>query len=242
MPLLLGAIGAGAGLLGSAFTSSPEWRDVKFQEVDAGRYGFQGVYQKFLQGEQQKMKDDEQRRIMKLASNLVPGASSFRGGLASQGIGGATSNVMAKQQREQAMGKALDTGMSVAEQSFGNINQQFLNLTGQNEQLYSQNTQFNAEGKLKADTINSQGQFTADKGQSDKWQNMFGQVATAGFGVMGQQLGMQGYKDMFGKEGMLDTTKLGQDVIMGKSGNYNTIEDLLGRRYDLLGRRYDDLG
>jgi hypothetical protein len=228
-PLTMGAIGAGVGLLGSMFADSPEWQDVSFEGVDAGRYGFQGVYQKFLQSEQQKMKDDESRRIMKLASNLVPGAASFRGGLASQGMGGATSNVIAKQQREQAMGKALDTGMSAVETSFGNLNQQFLDLTGKNEAMYNQATQFNAEGKLKADITNSQGQFAADSGQSQKWQDMFGGITKMGTGMMGQQLGMQGYKDMFGKEGMLDTTKLGQDAIMGKKNiDY---EEMLGRLY-----------
>jgi hypothetical protein len=190
-PLTMGAIGTGVGLLGSMFTDSPEWEDVSFQEVDAGRYGFQGVYQKFLQSEQQKMKDDEGRRIMKLASNLVPSAASFRSGLASQGMGGATSNVIAKQQREQAMGKALDTGMSTAETSFGNINQQFLQLTGQNEQMYNQATQFNAEGQFKADLANSQGQFAADSSQANKWQDIFSGITTAGAGIMGTELGMQ---------------------------------------------------
>lgn len=236
-PLMIGAIGAGVGAIGSMFTSSPEWNDVSFEGVDAGRYGFQGVYQKFLQSEQQKMKDDEQRRIMKLASNLVPGTASFRGGLASQGLGGATSNVIAKQQREQAMGKALDTGMSAAEQSFGNINQQFLQLTGQNEGMYNQATQFNAEGKLKADIANSQGQFAADSGQSQKWQDMFGGITKMGTGIMGQELGMQSYKNMFStSEGMLDLKGIGDlDKLIKTKTTDSEIEDLLGRRYNDIG-------
>ena len=230
-PLTMGAIGAGAGLLGSMFTSSPEWNDVSFQGVDAGRYGFQGVYQKFLQSEQQKMKDDESRRIMKLASNLVPGAASFRSGLASQGLGGATSNVIAKQQREQAMGKALDTGMSTAETSFGNINQQFLGLTGQNEQMYNQATQFNVEGKLKTDMFNQQGRFNAEVGESSKWQDMFSGITKMGTGVMGQELGMQSYKNMFSdSNGMLDLKGIGDfsKLMKYKTGDY---EDILGRNY-----------
>jgi hypothetical protein len=203
-PLTMGAIGAGVGLLGSMFTDSPEWKDVSFEGVDAGRYGFQGVYQKFLQSEQQKMKDDESRRIMKLATNLVPGTSSLRGGLASQGLGGTTSNIIAKQQREQAMAKALDVGMSATETSFGNLNQQFLNLTGQNEQMYNQATQFNAEGKLKADITNSQGQFAADSGQSQKWQDMFGGITKMGTGILGQEMGMQSYNTLFNKKKPLD--------------------------------------
>jgi hypothetical protein len=188
---------AAGGLLGSMFTSTPEWKNVNFQGVDAGRYGFQGAYQQFLEGEKQKQMDDSQRRIMKLASGLVPGQASFRGGLASQGLSGATSNVMAEQQRNQTMGKALDTGLQTAEQGFGRINEQFNTMTGQNEGMYNQATQFNAQGQFNADLANSQGQFGADKAQSDKWQGIFGQFANAGFGMMGQQMGMQNYKDMF---------------------------------------------
>ncbi len=191
MSLLLGAIGAGAGLLGSALTDTPDWEDVKYKGVDAGRYGFQGVYQKFLQSENQRMKDDEQRRIMKLASNLVPGAASFRGGLASQGMGGATSNVIAKQQREQSMGKALDTGLSAYETSANNLNSQFLTMTGQNEGMYNQATQFNAENQLKTDMYNQTGRFNAESASSQKWQDMFAGVSTAGFGAIGTELGMQ---------------------------------------------------
>jgi hypothetical protein len=189
---------AGVGLLGSMFSDSPEWQDVEFEGVDAGRYGFQGVYQKFLQGENTRMKDDEQRRIMKLASGLVPGQASFRGGLASQGLGGATSNVMANQQRSQAMGKALDTGMQTAEQGFGRLDSQLMEMTGQNEGMYNEATQFNARGKLQADIANSQGRMGADTASSQKWQGMFGQVATAGMGMLGQEIGMKNYKNIFG--------------------------------------------
>lgn len=195
-PITMGAIGAGVGLLGGMFTSSPEWQDVKFQGVDANRYGFQGAYQKFLQSENQRMKDDEQRRIMRMASNLTPGTATLRGGLASQGLNGATSNVIAQQQREQALGKALDTGFGEYERSAGTLNNQFLTMTGQNEQMYNQATQFNAEGEFKAALANSEGRFGADKAQSDKWQGMFGQVATAGFGLLGNQLGMQTWAKM----------------------------------------------
>ena len=181
-PLEIGAIGAGVGMLGSMFTSSPEWKG-----VDANQYGFQGVYQKFLQSENQRMKDDEQKRIMKLASNLVPGQSSFRSGLAAQGLNGSMSNVIGQQQREQGMGKALDTGLSTAEQGFGSLDKILAGQTSENEQMFNQASEFNA-----------QGQFAADTAQSNKWQNMFGQVANAGMGMVGQQLGMQNYKDMFG--------------------------------------------
>jgi hypothetical protein len=100
-----------------------------------GRYGFQGTYQKFLQSENIRMKDDEQRRIMKLASNLVPGMASFRGGVASQGLGGSTSNVIGKVQRDTAMGKALDVGMQEFDTSSNRLDSQFLTMTGQNETM-----------------------------------------------------------------------------------------------------------
>jgi hypothetical protein len=220
-----GAVGA-AGLLGSMFTDSPEWKNVNFQSVDAGRYGFQGVYQKFLQSENTRMKDDEQRRIMKMASELVPGTASFRGGLASQGLGGATSNVMANQQRNTAMGKALDTGMQSAEIGFGNLDKQFLGLTGENEGMYNQASQFNAQGQFNADLANSKGQFEADSGQSQKWQNMFGQVATAGFGMMGQEFGMNKFKEMFGKKDPFNIQPISQTQTLGGGNAYTFPEDV----------------
>ena len=234
-PIVAAAL-AGGGMLGSLLTDSPEWKDVNFEGVEAGRYGFQGVYQKFLQGENTRMKDDEQRRIMKLASGLVPGQASFRGGLASQGLGGNTSNVMANQQRQQSMGKALDTGMQTAEQGFGRLDSQLMEMTGQNEGMYNQATQFNAQGKFQADLANSQGQFGADKGQSDKWQNMFGQVASAGTGMLGQQMGMQNYKDMFSDpNGMQNWSKnlengpgMGQQVDNGWMGKKQQQYDQYG--------------
>ena len=50
------AVASGVGFLGSMFASVPEWKDAQFQGVDASRYGFQGVYQKFLTEQNQKLK------------------------------------------------------------------------------------------------------------------------------------------------------------------------------------------
>lgn len=148
------------GLADSIFGSdSPEWKDVNFEGVNTddsrlymkgpganaygqdvarenmNRYGFQGVYQKFLTGENQRLKDEEGQRIMKMASSLTPGAASLRSGVVAQGVGGAVSNVMANAQRESMMGKALDTGFNAMETSNNRLDSQFLTMTGQNEGL-----------------------------------------------------------------------------------------------------------
>lgn len=189
----------GVGLLGSILSPTPEWQDVTFHGVDANRYGFQGVYQKFLQSENQRLKDDESRRIMKLASGLVPGAASYRSGLAAQGLDGGISNVIAKQQREQSMGRALDTGLSEYDRSVGGLNSQFLQMAGQSEAMYNQATQFNAEGQLRADIANSQGRMGAQQASSEKWQGLFGGITSAGASMMGQEMGMQKYWDLKSK-------------------------------------------
>lgn len=107
--------------------------DVAKENMD--RYGFQGIYQKYLHGENQRMKSEEHSRIMRLATNLVPGQSNLRVNLAQQGLSGGASNVIAKQQREAGMDKALDAGLGMWEQSSNRLDQQFLGMTAENEKM-----------------------------------------------------------------------------------------------------------
>ena len=85
------------------------------------------------------------------------------------------------------MGKALDTGMSEVDKSNQQLDTQYLGMTGQNEQM-----------RLQADEFNAEGEFSAEKVNSDKWSGLAGQTLTAGMGMMGQQLGMDAYKKNFG--------------------------------------------
>lgn len=164
---------------------------VDFHGVDTNRYGFQGVYQNFLKSETQRLQDQEQQRIMKLASNLVPGAASFRAQSASQGVTGQASNVIGKQQRDAAMGKALDTGLSESERSSANLNSQYLSLTGHNEAMKLDSEKFNAEGNFQADQYNN-------KQLTDFASGIFSNVLTAGTGILATKMGMESYKSIFG--------------------------------------------
>ena len=181
------------------------------------RYGFQGIYQNYLSSETDRMKQDEMRRIQKLASGLVPGQASLRGGLASQGMGGATSNVIARQQREQGLGKALDEAGQQFESSSARLDsnlfaatqanegmrfgasQDYMKAIGMGTQAVNQTNQansqmrfginsFNSQGNLQNDMSNSKGQFEAE---SSKKKNMFGfanQLLSIGGSLGGQAL------------------------------------------------------
>jgi len=215
----------------------PEWNDVDFTGLDRedpryqyqaqtefgqgtakdnmNRYGFQGVFQNYLQGETERMKRDEMSRIQKLASGLVPGQASLRGGLASQGLGGSTSNVIARQQREQGLGKALDEAGQQFESSSARLDSQYFGATQQNEALRfgasqdymkslgmqtgAQNEagrfnadaqrqigQFNSQGEWDQRRTNAQGSFQAESQQS---QNMWG-FANQMLGIGGSLAGM----------------------------------------------------
>lgn len=244
-----GIASMGIGLIGSMFSSSPEWKNVQFHGVNANdpnlkykpttdfgqgvasdnmqRYGFQGVYQNFLKSETDRMKNDEQRRISKLASGLVQGEASTRGGLASQGLNAATSNVIAHQQREQGLTKAGDIASNLFNENVASLDKGLFAATQVNEQMrfgaskdlmsstgmaseatntagrfnasqYGDISKFNSQGQLQADIANSQGQFSSDSFSANKWNSMFGNFMSAGAGMIGNEIGMNKYKELFG--------------------------------------------
>ena len=208
-----GLLGGLTGLFGGG--DAPGWQDVSGPGVDAfgqniardnmSRYGFQGVYQQFLQEKTEEFKRTEQSRILKLASGLTPGMASMRGGLASQGLGGATSNVMAGQQRQQAMGKAMDVGTQAYEASNARLDTSYLTLTGENEQMRSgasrdlmTATGMQTNAQLDVDKFNTTGRmgqanlnYQANQAGTNQFLGMLG-------GMGGQYAGMAGYKKLFG--------------------------------------------
>lgn len=226
----------GGGLVAKMFNSTPEFNaltgdygihgDYSYKAGDdygqryatdnVNRYGFQGVYQKYLNDTTEQLKTNEMRRIQKLASGLAPGQASLRGGVASQGVNGSTSNVIARQQREQGLTKALDTATSAGEASNARLDSQLMQMTGQNEAMrfgasqdliratgqateagnraseFIQNMsfnkdRFNADQLFKRDSFNAQGEFQADQMQFNKWNDIFGDVASIGSTMFGQE-------------------------------------------------------
>ena len=226
----------GGGLLAKAFNKTPDFNpltgdygvhgDYSYNAgtdygqgtaaENMGRYGFQGVYQKYLNDTTEQLKTNEMRRIQKLASGLTPGQASLRGGVASQGVNGSTSNVIARQQREQGLTKALDTATSAGEASNARLDSQLMQMTGQNEamrfgasqdlmratgqateagnrasefnaNMRSTTDRFNASQRFQQDSYNNNGRFQADKMQFDKWNDIFGDVASIGSTMFGQE-------------------------------------------------------
>jgi uncharacterized membrane protein YgcG len=242
MASIFGAIGSLVGLGPDA----PEWKDANFEGMDVNdprlymkgpganafgqnvarenmnRYGFQGVYQKFLSGENQRMKDEEGQRIMKMASNLVPGAASLRSGVAAQGLGGSISNVIANQQRSTITGKALDAGFSAMESSNNRLDSQFLTMTGENEKMrfgasqdlmknmglqttaemdvdrtntghYGDYTQFNTQGEWDALKFNTSGRIGQENAEYESTQGLANSLLSGGMGMLGGMLGRGGF-------------------------------------------------
>lgn len=235
-PLTLYGLGTtAAGLIGKVFNDTPDFTRLQGDygahgdyeygastnfgqgtaQENMNRYGFQGIYQNYLKSETERMKDDEMRRIQKLASSLAPGQASLRGGLASQGLGGSTSNVMARQQRQQGLGQALNSADQMFESRVGSLDNQLLQMTGQNEQLRfgasqdymkslgmeseatNQSRQFNANSRFredsfnadqmfKRDSFNSQGEFQQGQMEYSKWNDIFGDVAGIGASMFGE--------------------------------------------------------
>ena len=245
MPLIVGGALTLGGIAGKAFNKSPQFNpltgdygvngDYSYQagqdygqgtaKENMNRYGFQGVYQNYLTSETERMKKDEMARIQKLASGLVPGQASLRGGIASQGMNGATSNVIARQQREQGLGKALDEAGSMSEASNARLDNNLFQATTQNEGLrfgasqdymkavgmatQGQDTMnqfnekmefgkdsFNAESRFKRDSFNAQGQFQQDQAGFNKWNDIFGDIGGIGSSMVGA-----GVADYYGNKG-----------------------------------------
>jgi len=161
------------GVLGSFFDKAPAP-----SQIDTNQFGFQGVYQKFLQSENTRLQNEEQQRIMKLASNAVPGAATLRSVSASQGVTGATSNVIAKQQRNAGLSKALDTGLSASEDYAGRLDSQYYSATAQNEGMLLGAEEFNANA------TNQQNNMTYQAGQS-----MTNNLMGMGSKILGNYLG-----------------------------------------------------
>ena len=233
IPLVIGAALAGGSLVGKMFNKTPDFSrltddygiggDYSYEagtnygqdtaQENMNRYGFQGVYQNYLTSETERMKKDEMARIQKLASGMVPGQASLRGGIASQGLGGATSNVIARQQREQGMGKALDEAGNMIETSNARLDSNLFQATTQNEGLrfgasqdymkavgmgteannqasqfnermeFGKDT-FNSDMRFKRDSFNAQGEFQQEKGEYDKWNDIFGDIGSIGVDTM----------------------------------------------------------
>lgn len=240
-PLTLGLIGFGGGMLGKVFNSTPDWSnlnsdaynllgDYKYDNEsdygqsiareNMGRYGFGGGYNTFLRGEMDRMRKDEMSRILKLTSNMTPGMASFRGGAAAQGLGGGVSNVIARQQREQSVGKAMDAADQMYESSASRLaqmelsalqasegmrygsSQDLMRSTGQASEATNASRRFNTEmlyrrdegnvnRRLSVDQFNTQGQFQADTMRFNKWNDIFGDIAGMGSSMLGQWAGAE---------------------------------------------------
>lgn len=213
---LLGPIGAGVGsalggFIGNMFGGSDSEDEKDLARENMSRYGFQGVYQKFLQGESTRMKDEESKRIMRLATNLVPGQSNLRVNLAQQGLSGGASNVLAKQQREAGMDKAMETGFGAQEQMSNRLDQQFLGMTSQNEAM-----RFGA----------SQDLMKLEQGDTENDRSFNNQLMGAAMGAGMNMAGMGVYNKLFGKDitgeyGKTLSEENDLGTLFGFKGNFN---------------------
>lgn len=134
--LVGGALGLGRTLFGPGgiFGKKQDFGE-DIAKDNMQRYGFQGVYQQYLTGEHQRLKDQESNRILRLATNLVPAEASLRNNIMKQGMSMQASNVIGKEQRDSMQAKALDTGFGAQEQMSSRLDQSLMGMTQANEQM-----------------------------------------------------------------------------------------------------------
>jgi len=238
-PLTIGLIMGGGSILGKMFSKTPDFQrldranymlgsDYEYDpETDFGqstaadnmsRYGMGGAYNSYIKGETEALRKSEMNRILKMATSMVPGMASLRGGVSAQGAGGSVSNVIARQQREQMQGRALDAADSMYEKSVGGINMAELNMLSDSEKMRYSSSQdymkavgmgteaknqalrFNVGNRFERDRLNMSnalsieqfnrtGQMKADEMRFGKWNSIFDDLGGMGGTMLGHWAG-----------------------------------------------------